>query len=259
MQLKEIPFFMAVAEWVWSADPSPEVTPESCLSSVPLLSSQCFSRLLVKAVGIAIILGACLNKAPLFVNVLKSKSVAGLSTAAVYGEVLLYSNAAFYGVLRGNPFTAWGETGAIVVQSIVMAFFVWHYKDDPRISFQEKALAVAVYAGYIFGVLVILPPDSYYLLQASNWPVLVYSRGSQIIETFRLKHTGTQSIITNTMNVVGTFVRILTTIKEVGWDVILLASYGISLVLNVILWSQFFFYRANTAKVMASLAEKKKE
>ena len=48
-----------------------------------------------------------------------------------------------------------------------------------------------------------------------------------------------------------------TTIKEVGWDMHILRSYGISVCLNAILFGQIVAYKANTEKLFAS--KKKKE
>ena len=108
--LAENSYVLSLAGWAWSEDPSPLVTPETCVESLPFLTTPCFARLLAKAIGIFIIVTSCINKAPVLRNILKSKSGAGLSVGGSYGEVILYSNAAFYNILRGNPFTAYGET-----------------------------------------------------------------------------------------------------------------------------------------------------
>ena len=56
------PFLIIIAEWAWSTDPSPQVTPTVCLASLPFLSSPCFMRLLAKLIGISIIAASCINK-----------------------------------------------------------------------------------------------------------------------------------------------------------------------------------------------------
>ena len=69
---------LKLAEWAWGSDPSPEVSPEICLKmlySFTIPSVPCLSGLITKLIGIAIISGACLNKAPIVYNILSSKSV----------------------------------------------------------------------------------------------------------------------------------------------------------------------------------------
>lgn len=148
MGLADNSFILSLATWVWGSDPA--VTPESCLDSIPYLSAPCFSRLLAKAIGVGIIFASCLNKAPIIRNILSMGSVAGLSVAAVYGDVILYSNAAFYNILQGNPFSAYGETFTLMLQCFVVVALVWRY--EPNLGVNDKILPVAGYCVYLFVV-----------------------------------------------------------------------------------------------------------
>jgi hypothetical protein len=56
-----------------------DISPEACLSQLPLLGMPCFSQLLTKALGVAIILGSMLNKVPIMINMLRAQSAAGIS------------------------------------------------------------------------------------------------------------------------------------------------------------------------------------
>mmetsp|Transcript_9052 Transcript_9052/g.13111 ORF Transcript_9052/g.13111 Transcript_9052/m.13111 type:complete len:90 (+) Transcript_9052:34-303(+) len=87
----------------------------------------------------------------------------------------------------------------------------------------------------------------------------VYAKGSQIWSTFQEKHTGSQSIVTLTLNVVGIAVRILTTIGEVGFEMNWLASYFSSLCLNGTLFAQYWIYKDRTQKYWEEQAKQKKE
>mmetsp|Transcript_30102 Transcript_30102/g.36774 ORF Transcript_30102/g.36774 Transcript_30102/m.36774 type:complete len:259 (+) Transcript_30102:144-920(+) len=249
-----------LAQWAWGGStPTPEITPAYCLSTLPLLPIPCLSPLITKLIGIAIIIGATLNKAPVVFNVLSTHSVTGLAVGSVYGEVIMYSNSAFYGILQNNPFTAWGENGVMTLQSWLICVLVWKYKHDPPFGASQKIVAVGVYAFYAFLAFVLLPERWHYLLLAANWPALVVARGSQIVDTFRLKHTGNHSLITTGMNLLGTVIRVFTTIKEIGWDFALLSGYLLSAVLNTVLVLQFFLYWDATVRFKKSLKEKKME
>ena len=92
--------------------------------------------LLGKMLGVLIIIGSMLNKAPLFVNILKSKSVTGISSSSIYSEAIMYSNAALYCVRLGHPFTAYGETLLIAAQTLMVIMLIIF--EDNIIHFDKK-------------------------------------------------------------------------------------------------------------------------
>jgi mannose-P-dolichol utilization defect protein 1 len=194
----------AMADWIWSGDPNKQVSPKICRMAFPLTNGSCLSKLTVKGLGIAIIAGACFNKMPIMLNILNSKSAAGLSRTAVYGETICYANSFFYDGLAGHPLTAYGENGALAFQSIAIILLMWHFSESAsKVSMPEQVAATVFPAVYIVGVAIMLPADWQYLLLLSGWPVLMYSRGSQIMETRRIQHPGAQSIFTTFLNLVG--------------------------------------------------------
>ena len=261
------PLIQHLANWAWDADPSPLVTPTTCLESLPMLSAPCLTRLIAKGVGIGIIFASCINKAPVIRNILKSSSVAGLSVGAAYGEVIMYSNAAFYNILNGNPFTAYGETFSVLLQQMIVVTLIWYYSSTTQsttttqiIGKKDVMLAIVAYGIYLYVVFQVLPTTQYiYMLMVYNPVVLVTTRGAQIRSNYTNKQTGAQSLATTTMNLTGSLVRVATTIKEVGWDYHILRSYGTSITLNAILFAQILMYKANTEKFLKSLKEKKKD
>jgi mannose-P-dolichol utilization defect 1 len=253
-RLVDIPLVMALAEWIWGGDdPDVTVSPTFCVERIPVMMTHaCWSRLIVVGLGVAIILGACLNKAPVMINILHAKSTMGLSATAVYGETLVYANCAAYGILSGHPFTAFGENAALLVQSIIVTLLMWHYSKPPA-SNLERGLALLVAAVYIVVVTIVLPVEYHYVLMTSVMPVLLYSRGAQIYVTYSCRHTGAQSVATTSMNVLGGTVRILTTIRQVGWDLAVLGTIGTSTALNLTMLAQYFYYRENTKRYLADL------
>lgn len=73
MKIQDIPLVLPLAEWIWGGDKSDDVSAEICLSQLPFFNSGCFSQLLTKALGTAIILGSCLNKTPIMMNMMNNK------------------------------------------------------------------------------------------------------------------------------------------------------------------------------------------
>jgi len=221
--------------------------------------TEAYLPILIKLMGLLIIVGSCLNKAPLFRNIVKTKSVAGMSSSAVYSESIMYANAALYSLRRGNPFTAYGETLLITLQSIIVVILMWRYQSEPApIPIRERLLATFLFAAYLTLVFA-MPLDQLYLLMSINMPVTIFSRGSQIYHYYTCKHTGSQSIITVIMNFTGSAIRVVTTINEIGFDIPMLAGYGISLMLNSIMITQFILFKSNTEKHMKQLKDKKKD
>jgi hypothetical protein len=133
------PYVQSFATWAWDSDPSSLVTPTICLESLPLLTQPCWVRLIAKSVGICIILTSCINKAPVIRNIIKSGSrrsdvTTGLSLMAMYGEIILYSNAAFYNVLHDNPFSAYGETLTVLLQTMIVVLLLWYYESSRKVD-----------------------------------------------------------------------------------------------------------------------------
>jgi len=281
------------SQWAWSNNPNPDVvSPQICIDSLLRISSllhknsggdddksssfstvstiPCLTSILLKLIGLAIILGACLNKSPLLYNIITTKSTAGLSLSSLYAESIMYANSAFYSYLHNNPFTAWGENAVLFVQTIIVVFLVWHYNTNTpdstarktttaSIGFEHRLSAITILSSYMITILYVVQPKYYYLLLSMNLPMTIYARGILIYTIYSCKHTGANSLITHSMNLFGSLIRIVTTIGEVGWDVPLLASYGFGVWLNSTLLCQFWVYRFNTKKYLKSLQDKKKE
>jgi hypothetical protein len=250
--LKDLPFVVPIANWVWGGEDA-----EICLDLVPFIGMECFSQLITKALGVAIILGSCLNKTPIMRNILNAQSAAGISRSSLYGEALVYANSAIYGLLESHPLTAYGENGALLCQNIILILLTWRFSTQ-RVSSMEKTSVVAAAVAYLFVTTSLLPESERYLLPASVGPILLYARGTQVVETFNVKHTGNLSIVTTAMNLGGGLARIGTTLKETG-DKTVLAVFMLSVGLNFIMFIQYWLYRANTMKLAQETKQKKRE
>ena len=67
----------------------------------------------------------------------------------------MYSNAAFYNYLRGNPFTAYGETMSLVFQTWVIVGLIFWFRgsgDDDKIGIGHMTFIFAGYLMYLFVV-----------------------------------------------------------------------------------------------------------
>lgn len=125
----------------------------------------------------------------------------------------------------------------------------WNLSAAP-VSMQEKAISSGGMVAFSISVIYFLPEDLRYLLMSGTWPVMIYARGSQILETFQVKHTGNLSIVTTSMNLVGSLIRVGTTVQETG-DVVILAGYILSFLLSFAMFVQYFLYLKNTEEFAA--------
>jgi mannose-P-dolichol utilization defect 1 len=280
--LADIPLVMPLAEWIWGGGGDVDVadgdddksklefSPKICLSQVPFLSMACFKQLISKGLGVAIIAGSCLNKVPIMINMMQSQSAAGISRNSLYGEAVVYANGAMYGYLYQYPFTSYGENASLLIQNIILIVMAWQLSNNNKassttgtttttstgVSVQEQITVIVGFSVYCIGIMQLLPSEYWYLLMSGTWPVMMYARGSQVYETFRVKHTGNLSIVTTTMNLVGSLIRIGTTLQETG-DTIVLAGYLLSGGLSFLMFVQYWLYLNNTREVLSKEKQQK--
>jgi mannose-P-dolichol utilization defect protein 1 len=95
------------------------------LSLPSFLSEGCLKPLVSAAAGSGILLLSTTVKLPTIRNIVSAKSAEGISMTSSYLDVILYSNACFYGLLMGFPLTAFGETLSQLMQCLVVVFVVW--------------------------------------------------------------------------------------------------------------------------------------
>lgn len=251
--LLDIPIVMSAAYMIWGE--AEEVSPESCVASFPFMALPCWSLAVAKALGVAMILGAFLNKAPVVVNLIDTETTEGLARGSIYGDILMYANGFCYGFLEGLPVTAYGENGALLLQSFVIMMLYWKF--NKTVTVTERLVALLALLLYSYGVNNWLRPSQHYLLMATIWPANMASRGSQIYAVYQAKHTGANSIITTFMNLLGNVVRVFTTLQEVGFDLPMLTGFLVGVVLNGTCFAQHFIYWENTERFMQKLEQER--
>ncbi|CAB9503425.1 Mannose-P-dolichol utilization defect 1 protein [Seminavis robusta] len=273
MKLSDLPLVLPIAEWIWSSTGSSSssseddiasdvVTAQVCLSQVEALdipafvSGGCFAQIVSKVSGIGIIVGACFNKAPTISNMLEAQSAEGFSRMSLYTECLFYANSSIYSIQQEYPFTAYGENLVLLLQTMVMVVLLWHYSSVTMTEQVGVVVSVVIYLGVAISL---LPAEHRYLLHAFNDVIILYSGGLQVAETYRVKHTGAQSIVTTSMNLVGEVLRVFTTLEEADGDWNMMLGYLLCAGLSVTMFAQYFLYQANTEQFYLQKQQEKKE
>jgi hypothetical protein len=123
----------------------------------------------------------------------------------------------------------------------------------------KKNTAILLSLMYVTVAMLFLPPAYRYLLHAFNDVIILYSGGLQVAETFRVQHTGAQSIVSIAMDLTGEIIRIFTTLEEAQGDFNMLLSFGLCAALSVTRFGQYFWYQTNTEQFyLQKQAEKQK-
>ena len=119
-------------------------------------------------------------KVPTFISIYKAGTMDGFAKGALFGECVLYSNAAFYGVLMGYDFSAWGETGFQLVQAWLMVILYFRYSNPKDLRATDVLIPLACYGAYLSIVFGALEREQYGYLPKANWPMVILTRGIQI-------------------------------------------------------------------------------
>jgi hypothetical protein len=127
---------------------------------------------------------------------------------------------------------------------MVQVALLWKFS---KTSTKEQLAALLLGLAYS-AACCLLPMGHRYLLHAVNDIIIIYSGGLQVLETYRVKHTGAQSIVTTSMNLIGELLRIFTTVEEAKADFNMLLNFGFCATLSVIMFGQYFWYQKNTER-----------
>lgn len=190
------------------------------------------------------------SKLPYIRSLEKSQTAVGISDFRQYSDILAVSFTILFNVNRRYPFLAWGEKAFLLAQSLYVTSLVWKFRKTERTSqvFWCGAYACSLVSMF-FGIKAI---DAQYRFVIPMIKLLLSKPGQfqQVYLNFKNGHTGPQSGASQAMISVLKFLRLYTTVTEIG-DPILILSAFIALGLNVTLLFQIIAYREKTARVIA--------
>jgi mannose-P-dolichol utilization defect protein 1 len=210
---------------------------ETFFTRFDLLNVDCLKASISKALGFAIILGACVVKLPTVLKIRARGSVDSISAYALYQELLSNILATVWNVLAGNPFSSYGETIIVSLGSLAVTVLVWQYK------FPGAAHVVVVLVGLsaLSAAAFWTPAEHMDTLQYTYSAVFSVSRVTQIVEVFQTSSMGANAFLTLFMNFAGSAARVFTSSQEVKNPVhFRIAAFNATL--NGILLAQFIYY-----------------
>ena len=104
-----------------------------------------------------------------------------------------------------------------------------------------KVVGAAIASAALISALVSLPKETIALLQMATLPLGLFSKLPQIAQNHRAQSTGQLSTFAVTAQILGCLARLFTTATEVK-DTLVLASFFLALVLNIVLGLQIWAY-----------------
>ncbi|KAL6769911.1 hypothetical protein ACKKBG_A32840 [Auxenochlorella protothecoides x Auxenochlorella symbiontica] len=207
--------------------------------------SPLLKALLSRGLGYCILLGSTVVKVPQLINVVRARSAAGLSSLSVELETLGYAISASYGLLKQLPFSAYGETMAMLLQNALLLVLIYHYQRKSAARTLCLLLALAGWAAALTAGA--LPFDKVALALSFNNLLFMASRVPQIVQSAQAGSTGQLSSITYTLNVAGAGARIFTSIHEKAGPAMLQGAI-LGTLLNAIVLAQILVYGRRAAK-----------
>ncbi|XP_032243230.1 mannose-P-dolichol utilization defect 1 protein isoform X2 [Nematostella vectensis] len=198
----------------------------------------CLKLAISKALGYGIVVGSSIIKIPQIIKVVNAGSVVGLSLMSFFTELVATTATSAYSLVKGFPFSTWGESFFLCIQTSLLIILYFHFNRKPMIA----ALFCGLYAVSVYVLLSDkVSLDIHTKLVSLNVPLMAISKLLQIVANFRNGHTGQLSFIMVFLLFVGAIARIFTTVQETG-DTIMLATYCMTTALNGILVAQVLFY-----------------
>jgi mannose-P-dolichol utilization defect protein 1 len=207
-----------------------------------------------RILSVGLVVASAGYKLPQIGILYRANSAVGAQILPAYIEVLTFLLAVMYNFSAGNAFLVYGETVFISVQNLVIVLLMWRLGAGVNPIHRVGFLCIVcllVATPWILGQENSQRGLSLLMLYVSL-PLAVGGRLMLAMSNASLGHTGLQSGATSLMALAGSAARIFTTINEVGMDIPQLAGFAASLVLNGVLFAQILFYRAATAKAIAS-------
>lgn len=232
----------------------------------------------IKVIGIARVLAAALGgvvvgassvvKVPQILKVVNPPTLAGrikvangITLEGLSLETLSQLIHIVYNFQNKNSFVNYGETALVGIQNVIIILLIEYYRlrqhfesisNSPEklqieYSLKELQRPILTMLGIFIFLTKIAPSSLIDGLQILGIPISIVGKIPQLRKNYLLKSTSHLSNITIGANVLGTAIRVFTTIKGTRKalkpsDYVLLTGYSSGLILNLVLAGQVVYY-----------------
>ncbi|XP_017774061.1 PREDICTED: mannose-P-dolichol utilization defect 1 protein homolog [Nicrophorus vespilloides] len=216
----------------------------------------CFKSTLSKCLGLGIILGSILVKLPQIMKIMKNKSGEGISLISVMLDLSAITIYSSYSFLKGFPFSAWGDSAFLGVQTAIIGFLVFWFSNQKS----KSILFMTVYCVVSYILMSGLTPiNTLWTMQGFNIPILLTGKLAQAYTNYKNGHTGQLSAVTVIMLFAGSVARIFTSIQETGDSMVIITYLASSSANAVILMQLMYYWNVDITKTKKQKSKKKKQ
>lgn len=202
-----------------------------------LFDSECFKVTLSKCLGLTIILGSIFVKLPQIAKIYKSQSGQGISLISVLFDLTAITIFASYNFVNKFPFSSWGDSGFLAIQTAVIAYLVLFYSGEKNKAF----IFSIIYFTICFVATHLVPVSVLWTMQFFNIPILLFGKLTQAYVNYKNGSTGQLSAVTVVMIFAGSLARIFTSIQETGDSMVIVTMIS-SCFANAIIFTQMVWY-----------------
>lgn len=233
------------------------LVPEPCFEEffvkLNFFHAVCLRVVLSKGLGYAIIAGSLMVKVPQILKIMNAQSAEGINLLGVTLELSAMSATLVYSFANDYPFSTYGESIFLLIQTWIVAVLVLWYTGRQAI--------VAIYSAILALILAFLlsPAASaglLWFLQSSNIANIIIARMLQAFENYKNGSTGQLSVITSSMLWAGSLARIFTSWQETG-DTTVIMTYVIANLCNSVILAQIIYYWNSSASTKEKKIKKK--
>lgn len=218
------------------------------------LYQECFQIYISKALGLSIVLLSSILKIPQIRNIIKDKSVEGLTALSIYCELLVCYLSSLYAIHVGIPFSTYGENVLLFIQGFVILLLYWKYSGPCKCPLTQLSrvlivlglIGFAVVSNYEGGSMI--PENIWKFIGSSSLPIVFIGRSSLIFNSISTKNTGTLSMFNYVMNFGGNLARTFTLFSETT-EYLLIFSQMFCSVLNFTICILIWLYGSKKYKV----------
>uniref|UniRef100_A0A336LMD6 Mannose-P-dolichol utilization defect 1 protein homolog n=1 Tax=Culicoides sonorensis TaxID=179676 RepID=A0A336LMD6_CULSO len=223
------------------------------------LDVPCFKALLSKGLGLGIIAGSVLVKVPQIVKIWHAKSAEGINLFSVLLDLFAITCHMAYSYVSGFPFSAWGDTSFLAIQTALIAALVLFFSDQKGTA----GLFSVVYCSICYILMAgFTPRELLWSAQGLNIPILLIGKLSQAVTNYKNGSTGQLSAITCFMLFFGSLARIFTSVQETG-DSMMIITYLASSFANSVIVLQLMYYwnadKSTKSKEQIKIGDKKQK
>ena len=190
--------------------------------------------LVARLLGYLMTLGSLLLYSPMILQVVRSRSGAGLSATSWTMSAFGFAGALVYQASCGYPINTYGELIALTIQSVALLVLILAY--DRKVQASTLTAGTVAFGAAIFALITRAPRALLRVLQAVSGSMLAVAILPQLYLNFQSRTCG-WSRISALLSTGGNSIRIYTTLS-ITKDKLVLAGFIAGFTLNLVLLTQ---------------------